>query len=172
MDMSDERDYAEEAANQRVLEEEAHEEAKELEEEAIQNEIQAQPHEEAPSVKKRMKYTITFTADFPDDECYEGVTAKEAKEAGLELPIDTYEKKLVWELHSLREGYLSIAEIMDDVADKEIEYEARLVDDETDPNYLKQDLGTSNQDQVNENLGIYTGVAFENRDGTIGRMHL
>ena len=124
MDMSDQRDHAEEAANQAVLEEEAHEEAKELEEEV-----------EAPvdtTLPQLIQITATWTIEIELSN-YESATEEDAAATGIELPIDTAEKARAMEEYWLKEGFVGIDDLR---GDEDVEVKMSLVPNPVHPHYV------------------------------------
>jgi hypothetical protein len=87
-------------------------------------------------MQKRMKFTVTFEMDVPEDEVYEHIDPTEIAAAGIEGPIDTDQKKLAWELRRGLSGDISIGELIDVEGDS-VEITGELVDDTTDPDYLQ-----------------------------------
>ena len=104
MNNNDERDYDEEQANQKLL-------------------------QEGDESEKLFKYTLTFTAQVPGDDAYSTVEgpslADDAAEVDIELPIDTPEKKAKLEELWIKTGAVSVLDVLDG---SKLEVKVEIVD--------------------------------------------
>lgn len=82
-----------------------------------------------------LRYIITLDTDVPETGDYTGVTADEAAQAGVELPIDTDEKKAAMERYFTINQHITVQELVEIAG--EFTVTVTVVDDPTDPDYVR-----------------------------------